>query len=169
MGKHYIHHAHGLNGDIAFERGGDGTLRRGRDAGRARGRRSRQARAAIVAESCADGAVISDVARRHGISPQQLFSWRWAERIKIRTAQSAEAQAPGSERGPEFERETGPAFVRVAASASGLSFARAVPGAALPENGGTIEIALGGAVIRVQGAVDPAALCAVLKALQVAS
>ena len=30
----------------------------------------------IIAESCQDGAVISDVARRHGLRPQQLFNWR---------------------------------------------------------------------------------------------
>src|SRR5262249_1051687 len=33
-------------------------------------------KARIVMESLEDGAVISDVARRHGIRPQQLFSWR---------------------------------------------------------------------------------------------
>ena len=31
---------------------------------------------AIVAESCENGVVISDVARRHGLRPQQLFTWR---------------------------------------------------------------------------------------------
>ena len=31
---------------------------------------------AIIAESCQDGAVISEVARRHGLRPQQLFTWR---------------------------------------------------------------------------------------------
>ena len=31
---------------------------------------------AIIAESSQDGVVISDVARRHGLRPQQLFNWR---------------------------------------------------------------------------------------------
>jgi transposase len=31
---------------------------------------------AIIAESCQAGAVISDVARRHGLRPRQLFTWR---------------------------------------------------------------------------------------------
>jgi transposase len=30
----------------------------------------------IVMESLEDGAIISEVARRHGIRPQQLFAWR---------------------------------------------------------------------------------------------
>jgi transposase len=37
----------------------------------------------IVAESMADGAVVSEVARRHGISPQQLFGWRAKVRAEI--------------------------------------------------------------------------------------
>src|SRR5262245_17068608 len=31
---------------------------------------------AIVAESFEEGAVVSHVAQRHGLSPQQLFGWR---------------------------------------------------------------------------------------------
>src|SRR5262249_45217312 len=34
----------------------------------------------IVAESFAPGAVVSEVARRHEISPQHLFTWRKAAR-----------------------------------------------------------------------------------------
>jgi len=37
-------------------------------------------RARIVEETLAPGAVASEVARRHGISPQQLFGWRRAAR-----------------------------------------------------------------------------------------
>jgi transposase-like protein len=37
---------------------------------------SAEEKAEIVAESLAEGAVVSDVARRHGLSPQQLFGWR---------------------------------------------------------------------------------------------
>lgn len=33
-------------------------------------------KAAIVAETYEDGARTSDVARRHGLTPQQLFGWR---------------------------------------------------------------------------------------------
>src|SRR5215813_9762010 len=43
------------------------------------GRRRRwrdEVKGRIVAESYAPGAVVSEVARRHGISPQHLFVWR---------------------------------------------------------------------------------------------
>src|SRR5215467_4778257 len=47
------------------------------------GRRRRwsdEAKGRIVAESYAPGAVVSEVARRHDISPQHLFVWRKAAR-----------------------------------------------------------------------------------------
>jgi len=37
---------------------------------------SAQEKVVIVTESLADGAVVSEVARRHGLSPQQPFGWR---------------------------------------------------------------------------------------------
>jgi transposase len=33
-------------------------------------------KARFVEETLAPGAVVSEVARRHGLSPQQLFTWR---------------------------------------------------------------------------------------------
>ena len=33
-------------------------------------------KARIIEETLVPGAVVSDVARRHGLSPQQLFTWR---------------------------------------------------------------------------------------------
>jgi len=44
-------------------------------AGRRRSWTAEQ-KAAIVAESLEDGALVSHVARRHGLTPQQLFNWR---------------------------------------------------------------------------------------------
>ena len=41
-----------------------------------RRRWSAEAKARIVAESLAPGLVISEVARRHDLRPQQLFAWR---------------------------------------------------------------------------------------------
>src|ERR1700760_5166051 len=47
---------------------------------RRRRRWSDEVKRQIVAESCAPGAVVSEVARRHGLSPQQLSTWRKAAR-----------------------------------------------------------------------------------------
>jgi transposase len=50
------------------------------------GRRRRwsdEAKGRIVAESFAAGAVVSEVARRHDISPQHLFAWRKAARAGL--------------------------------------------------------------------------------------
>ncbi|WP_162268372.1 transposase [Bradyrhizobium manausense] len=45
-----------------------------------RRRWSNEVKGRIVAESYAPGAVVSEVARRHCISPQHLFVWRKAAR-----------------------------------------------------------------------------------------
>src|ERR1700747_2547597 len=45
----------------------------------------------IVAESYAPGAVVSEVARRHDITPQHLFAWRKAVRAGRLTLPAEEA------------------------------------------------------------------------------
>jgi len=62
----------------------DATAPRGRveiRSGVGRRRRwSEEDKGRIVAESYAPGAVVSEIARRHEISPQHLFAWRKAAR-----------------------------------------------------------------------------------------
>jgi len=41
-----------------------------------RRRWSKEAKAAIVAETYAPGVSVSEVARRHGVAPSQVFAWR---------------------------------------------------------------------------------------------
>ncbi|MCL4768053.1 MAG: transposase [Hyphomicrobiaceae bacterium] len=48
---------------------------------------SAAAKAEIVAESLVEGAIVSEVARRHGLSPQQLFGWR----VRMRAAVNGSA------------------------------------------------------------------------------
>jgi transposase len=62
-------------------RSGVGRRRRWSDAEKGR----------IVAESFAAGAVVSEVARRHEISPQHLFAWRKAARAGQLTLPANEA------------------------------------------------------------------------------
>jgi transposase-like protein len=54
-------------------------------AGRRRAWTAEQ-KTAIVAESFEDGALISHVARRHGLTPQQVFAWRRQARRRIEAA-----------------------------------------------------------------------------------
>src|ERR1700757_2258234 len=61
-----------------------------------RRRWSAQEKMAIVAESLAEGAVVSEVARRHGVNPQQLFGWR----ARLRKGANGSAAAAGGN--PEF-------------------------------------------------------------------
>src|ERR1700760_2504833 len=59
------------------------------------GRRRRfsdEDKARIVEETLAPGAVVSEVARRHGLTPQQVFTWRRQARQFAVTR--AEAEAP---------------------------------------------------------------------------
>src|SRR5215470_15227897 len=59
---------------------------------------SAQEKATIVAESLAEGAVVSEVARRHGLTPQQLFGWRArlhdAVRGSVRSSDATPAFVP---------------------------------------------------------------------------
>ena len=112
----------------------------------------------IVAESFVEGAVISEVARRHGISPQQLFGWR----ARVRAEMAGMAQdvpplfVPAIVDDTPARKASRPLHDRNGSTAG-------------PDDVASIEIALGTAIVRVRGAVDPRALTAVLKALKVAS
>ncbi|WP_410051574.1 IS66-like element accessory protein TnpA [Bradyrhizobium sp. SZCCHNR3013] len=119
---------------------------------------SAQEKAAIVAESLAEGAIVSEVARRHGLSPQQVFGWRARLRKAVksavppRDARPAFVPAMVEDEPPSSAAPTLPAVVAV--GAAGVDPA-------------PIEIALGGVTVRVRGEVDPRALTMVLKALRV--
>jgi transposase len=111
---------------------------------------------AIVAESCEDGVVISAVARRHGLRPQQLFTWRnvFRKREAARLQRGAPAFAPVM---IAHDRSAGaPAETPVAPPLSGGA-------------GGLIEIVLGGATVRLHGGVEAKMLAAVLRAVKAAT
>jgi transposase len=123
---------------------------------------SAEEKAEIVAESLAEGAVVSEVARRHGLSPQQLFGWR----ARLRAA--VKGSAPSCDATPSFV----PAIVEneppsPAAPAHSARLPAAVRAVGAGVAAASIEIALGGVIVRVRGEADPRALTAVLKALQV--
>ena len=109
-----------------------------------RRRWSAAAKARIVAESLAPGVVISEVARRHDLRPQQLFAWR-------HQARQGRLVLPTEEL----------AFVPVVGTA-----AEAPPVANSAPPAGIIEIARGAAVVRVPPEVDRRLLAKVLRAVK---
>jgi transposase len=101
---------------------------------------------AIVAEALADGAVVSEVARRHDVRPSQLFGWiRQFRDVVLATSAGPDA--------PMFA----PAVVEVAPMS---------PPPAPAEPPAEIEIRVGSATVRIRGAVEVRTLATVLKALR---
>ena len=107
-----------------------------------------EVKARIVHESLEHGAVVSAVARRHGLRPQQLFTWR-------RLARTGRLAPPEPVRFVPVVAEAGPGRA-------------AAPGPDSPARTGVIEIELGGAIVRVGAGVDDAQLARVLRVLRAA-
>ena len=104
-------------------------------------------KARIVAEAAQPGVVVSEVARRWQVTPQQVFDWRRQAR-KALAAAVAQAE---------------PAFVPIVpAGPSAMSDPAAPPG----RSGPRIEMRLAGAELRVAPGTDAALLMMVLRALR---
>jgi len=117
--------------------------------GEPRRRWSEADRARILAEAMAPGAIASHVARRFGVSTGQFYTWRKAMLLR-----SAPVGVPPVSAKADF------AEVRLSAPNSKPSTPPQIP------TTGMMEITLpGGALIRVDAAVDGAALGRVLAAL----
>ena len=87
-----------------------------------------------MAESFEPGRSVSEVARRHDISPSLLFLWR------RQAAKNAESKMRG-----------GPAFVPMVVAGD-------APAAPVANEACVIEVELGGVCIRIKGAVDRSVL-----------
>ena len=103
-------------------------------------------KAQIVAESFRPGVKASDVARRHGVSRGVLWSWR-------REAREQSAASPNGFVPLRIAENTPTPAVTPERSSQAASQAMC---------GGTIEVEIGGARVRICGAVDAAALRQVL-------
>jgi transposase len=106
-------------------------------------------KARIIGETLAPGAVISDIARRHGLSPQQLFTWRReARRGRVMSAaETAPTFVPAVIGEPE-RKEAGKATKRGR------------------QSNGIIEVEIDGATVRVGGGADVKTVAAVIRALK---
>jgi transposase len=169
-----------LGSKAAEARGGVSELRRIElitGVGRRR-RWSSEDKTRIVVESLADGVSVSEVARRHGLIPQQLFAWRReAGALLPDGGRAAPADGSAAHLAPRSRRRRGkplstaaicddaPAFAPVVISASTRS-SRSRPSQLPPIGSGTIEIAIDDAVVRVIGQAETEALVAVLRAVR---
>ena len=108
-------------------------------------------KAQIIAESYAGGETVSAIARRHGLTPQQLFGWR---RVAERRA-AAEA---------ENRAAFAPVIVEAAGPCADVPMVPGCPGESVP-----IEIVIGIATVRVAPGIDAATLTTVLRAVRAAT
>ena len=109
-----------------------------------RRRWSNEEKGRIVAESYAAGAIVSEVARRHEMSPQHLFAWRKAARAgRLRLPVDAD-----------------PMFVPIVTTIPAMGMA------ARPMTSGSITIEVAGVVVRAELGVDLRWLANVLRAVK---
>jgi len=112
-----------------------------------RRRWSEEQKGRIVAQSYGPGAIVSEVARRHEISPQQLFAWRKAARAGLLTLPS----------------EEGAMFVPVVTPGDSSAMV------GRPRESRLIKIEIAGAVVHAERGVDPDFLTDVLRAVKAAA
>ncbi len=120
-----------------------------------RRRWSKDDKARIVVESFLPGANVSEVARRNGLSPQQLFAWRREARALFgvggdtSVAAAAPALSPKASRARTLAIDDHlSAFAPVVVAASSRSSPLSSPSPPPPPRPGTIEITIGDAVVR---------------------
>ncbi|HYA79512.1 MAG TPA: transposase, partial [Methylocystis sp.] len=107
-------------------------------------------KAAIVAETVEDDAVVSHVARRHGLTPQQVFAWRRQARRRTEADVAAPAFTPIVVEGPS------PARLPDAGSANTTGDARSH----------LIELEIGGSSVWVWAGAEVAMVRAIIGALK---
>jgi transposase len=120
-------------------------------------RRNRPAdeKAAIVAESYAPGRTVCGVARRHGLTPAQLFTWRrLARRVRLPVQEPPVRFVPAVV-------EAGPGLPPRPASQPRRA-RRHGPGRG-------IEVEMDGLVVRIGSGASPRAIAAVIRALRATS
>jgi transposase len=103
---------------------------------------SSEEKAMIVAESYAGGETVCAVARRHGLTPQQLFTWR-------RLARQAGMEAAATFVPAILERS--PAVAKRDRRRNATA---------------TIEVEIAGVVVRVADGADAAMVAAIVRALK---
>jgi len=115
---------------------------------------SKADKARIVAEIAASGDSVCAVARRHGLSPQQLFGWR--RRLREAAAGYSEAE----------ELKFVPAVVDMGAPAPAVGRERTAPRCKSTPDVGMIEVEVDGVTIRIGRGADAMMIAAIVRALK---
>ncbi|HET7885231.1 MAG TPA: transposase [Bradyrhizobium sp.] len=115
---------------------------------------SKEDKARIVAEIVASGDSVCAVARRHGLSPQQLFGWR--RQLRESAAGHSEAE----------EQQFVPAVVDVVVQAPAVRGRRKAPRCKSEPDAGTIEVEVNGVTIRAGRGADANTIAAIVQALK---
>ena len=109
-------------------------------------------KARIVAETVASGESVCAVARRHGLSPQQLFGWR----RQLREAAAGHSEAEELQFVPAVAVARAPVVRRQ----------RQAPRCKSQPDIGTVEIEVDGVTIRVGRGADANMIAAIVQALK---
>lgn len=118
---------------------------------------SDERKAEIVAESYDPAVTVCAVARRHGLTPQQLFTWR-------RLARKPLEVVPDVEDVPMFAQAVlAVATKAVAKEPEPARAPRKKPGS------GAIELEIGGTIVRIASGADAATIAAVIQAVKAQS
>jgi transposase len=110
-------------------------------------------KARIVEETLIPGAVVSDVARRHGLTPQQVFTWR---------RQARRPPAISESQGPRFV----PAIVETALPSPVLPGRQRKRTGQASRSSGNIEVEIDGMTVRIGRGAEAKTVAAVLRALK---
>jgi transposase len=111
-------------------------------------------KARVVEETLAAGAVVSDIARQHGLSPQQVFTWR--RQARQATPVSIESEAP------KFV----PAAVETALPSRPARKRQRQRVPQVDRISGSIEVEIEGVTVRIGHGADAKTIAAVLRALR---
>ncbi len=113
-------------------------------------------KARVVEETLVTGAIVSEVARRHGLTPRQVFTWRRQARQPLANTES---------KAPQFV----PAIVEAAAPSGVLRGQRRKRTSQAGRSSGSIEVEIDGMTIRIGRGAEAKTVAAVLRALKVAT
>jgi transposase len=110
-------------------------------------------KARVVEETLVPGAIVSDVARRHGLTPQQVFTWRRQARRPLANTESEATQFV-------------PAVLETALPSLVLRGRQRKRTGQASRSCGSIEVEIDGVTIRIGRGAEAKTVAAVLRALK---